>query len=290
VAAEWDGPAVPRWHHFVVPFVAPMLLATAREWIGSEDFALEPKWDGFRMLAARDGAQARCWSRHGTEMSAGVGAVLAELRDLLPHSTVVDGELVVLARAANGDVGQDFNKVGRTVFGRQSHALTFVVFDTLQVAGQDLTRRPWHERRSALEDLLAPGGQRVILTDVFAASESVHDDLVALGFEGSVLKRRDGRYRPGQRSSTWRKVKARSRCSAVIEAAARDRESGVVERVGCRAADDPQRLTWAVVWDPALRRELTRDVTVAVGRHADLAYTHRTVAGALREARLTALR
>ena len=174
-----------------------MLLATAREWTGGENWALEPKWDGFRMLAALDGGKMRCWSRHGTQMTSGVGDVLAELRDLVPDKTVLDGELVVLARAANGDVGQDFNKVGRTVFGRQSHALTFVVFDAPQVAGQKLAVRPWHERRAALEDLFAPGGQRVILTDVFAAATSVHDDLVALGFEGSVLKHRDGRYHPG---------------------------------------------------------------------------------------------
>jgi hypothetical protein len=74
-----------------------------------------------------------------------------------------------------------------------------------------------------------------------------------------------------------------------VEVAVADRVSGIVERVGCRAAHDPDRLTWAVVWSAAYRARLTRDPRSAIGRHAILSYTHCTVAGALREARLIAL-
>jgi hypothetical protein len=149
-----------------------------------------------------------------------------------------------------------------------------------------------HQRRVALEQILTPGGRRVILTDTFAPDEAVHRELLRLGFEGSVLKRRDGHYRPGERSSLWRKVKARSQYSAVLAVlavVARDRNSGLVERVGCHTAEDPERLPWAVVWDSSLRRQLTRQLDAAVGRAAVLTYTHRTIAGALREARLTGL-
>ena len=66
-----------------------------------------------------------------------------------------------------------------------------------------------------------------------------------------------------------------------------DRGTGIVERVGCRAADDPGRLTWATVWSAAHRGRLTRDPRAAIGREATVTYTHRTIAGALREARLT---
>jgi hypothetical protein len=104
-----------------------------------------------------------------------------------------------------------------------------------------------------------------------------------------VLKRRDGHYLAGQRSSSWRKHKTRARSAATVEVAIADRTSKIVERIGCRAADDPGRLTWAAVWHPAHRARLTRDPAGAVGRDATLTYTHRTVAGALREARLTGL-
>ncbi|MDP8908741.1 MAG: hypothetical protein M3N47_06410 [Chloroflexota bacterium] len=68
---------------------------------------------------------------------------------------------------------------------------------------------------------------------------------------------------------------------------ARDGSSGVVERVDCRTAEDPERVTRAVVWGGSLRRQLTRDLDVAVGRTAVVSCTYRTVAGGLQEARRT---
>jgi ATP-dependent DNA ligase len=60
------------------------------------------------------------------------------------------------------------------------------------------------------------------LIDVFDADRVVRDRLLALGFEGSVLKRRDGRYLPGRRSQSWRKLKTRSRASALDHRPAAD--------------------------------------------------------------------
>lgn len=58
--------------------------------------------DGYRMLAAVDGGRVRCWSRHRTELTGVVGDVVADLGELLPDGTLVDGELVALASAADG--------------------------------------------------------------------------------------------------------------------------------------------------------------------------------------------
>ncbi|MBW3607651.1 MAG: hypothetical protein KY463_04740 [Actinobacteria bacterium] len=46
-------------------------------------------------------------------------------------------------------------------------------------------------------------------------------------------------------------------------------------------------MTWSVVWGGSLRRQLTRDLDVAVGRTAVVSCTYRTVAGGLQEARRT---
>lgn len=79
----------------------------------------------------------------------------------LPLATyaLVDGELVALSSATNRDIEQDFDRLGETVFGRRNHALAFVVFDAPRVAGEQLGERPWHERRAALEEILAPGAR-----------------------------------------------------------------------------------------------------------------------------------
>ena len=91
------------------------------------------------------------------------------------------------------------------------------------------------------------------------------------------------------RSRAWRKLKTSSSIAAVVEVVAADGSSGIVERVGCRVADAPGQLTWSLVWSHALRAEPTHDPAGAIGRDATVTYTHRTVAGALREARLTTL-
>lgn len=270
------------------PPLAPMLLTSARTWPAGDGWVLEPKWDGYRMVASIGSGTARCWTRHGTRLTAGVAEILEDLGEL-PDDSVLDGELVALAPGADGRPGQDFNQLSGAVFGRHPTPLCFVIFDAPHLAGEQLTARPWHERRAALEATVNLS-RAVSLIDVLAATPKVHEGLLQLGFEGSVLKRRDGTYRPGQRSSTWRKLKTRSTTTAVIEVAARDRTSGVVERIGCRAADDPHRMTWAVVWSAAHRRDLTDDPAAAAGRAGEITYTHRTVTGALREARLTQLR
>jgi ATP-dependent DNA ligase len=267
--------------------LAPMLLTRAGEWPVGGDWALEPKWDGYRLIASVEGGRGRCWTRHGTELTSRLGGLVDELAELLPDRSVIDGELVALARGRDGEPGQDFDRLSRTIFGPADHDVCLVVFDALQLAGEQLTGRPWHERRRALEAVLPALGVAVSVIDVFDADPAIHDRLVALGFEGSVLKRRDGRYLPGRRSRAWRKLKTRSTTLAIVEIATADRCSGIVERVGCRAADDPDRLTWAIVWNPMLRARLTRDPSSAIGRKATVIYTHRTIAGALREARLT---
>jgi bifunctional non-homologous end joining protein LigD len=278
------------WRRVIISRVrplAPMLLTRASEWPAGGDWALEPKWDGYRLVASIEGGRARCWTRHGTELTSRMGALVDELAELLPDRSIIDGELVALARGPGGEPGQDFNRLARTIFGRARNDLWLVIFDAPELAGDQLAGRPWHERRSALEAALPASGATVSLIDVFDAEPTVHARLVALGFEGSVLKRRDGRYLPGRRSRAWRKLKTRSSTLAVVEVAAPDRCSGIVERVGCRAVDDPTRLTWAIVWNPVLRARLTGDPLRAIGRDAIVIYTHRTIAGALREARLT---
>jgi hypothetical protein len=48
-------------------------------------------------------------------------------------------------------------------------------------------------------------------------------------------------------------------------------------------------MTRAIVWSAQLRARLTRDPDSAAGRDVTVTYTHRALAGALREARLTGI-
>jgi bifunctional non-homologous end joining protein LigD len=125
----------------VIP-LAPMLLASAREWPAGGEWALEPKWDGYRFVAHIAGGRARCWTRHGTDITSRVRVVADELVELLPDRSVVDGELVALAPGPSGDVGQDFNRLWGTIFGRSDDWLSLVIFDAPVLAGEQLAARP----------------------------------------------------------------------------------------------------------------------------------------------------
>jgi hypothetical protein len=90
---------------------------------------------------------------------------------------------------------------------RGSPPLTLVAFDLLCLDGELTTTRPYVERRALLEGLGLTGpcwattpSFRLPGADVFTACREV-------GLEGVVAKRLKGRYRPGERSPDWIKIK-----------------------------------------------------------------------------------
>ena len=100
--------------------------------------------------------------------------------------------------------------------------LRFVAFDLLAVAGQDVRQRPWEERDARLREAL-PLCDRIRLVVSQPASRAAHDAIVALGFEGTVLKRPGSTYRAG-RNRAWIKLKAQFTTPAELRAVRQDRD------------------------------------------------------------------
>src|SRR5690242_16199354 len=84
------------------PPVAPMLARLARE-LPEGAWVYEPKWDGFRALAFRDGPDVDVRSRNDRRLTRYFPEVVAALRTIVADAFVLDGELVVA-----GDGGLDF--------------------------------------------------------------------------------------------------------------------------------------------------------------------------------------
>src|SRR3712207_7298742 len=88
--------------------------------------------------------------------------------------------------------------------------VTYLVFDLLAWDGEDLTGRPYAERRERL-DALALSGHRWAVTPWFRGGAGIGADVLAASrdnhLEGVVAKRLDSPYRPGVRGAEWRKVK-----------------------------------------------------------------------------------
>jgi len=172
-----------------------------------EDWAYEMKWDGYRAIVEVHGTRLRVHSRRGLDVTRRYPELAPLVGALGVDDVVLDGELVVL--------GVD----GRPSFAAiQQHRTpaTLMVFDVLRLDGRDLTGLPWSERRRVLErlDLHGPAWETpaVVEGDADAALATAQ----RLGLEGIVAKRLDATYRPGRRTTAWRKLKLRNRQELVV--------------------------------------------------------------------------
>lgn len=189
-------------------------------------FSYEPKWDGFRCIAARDGVRVDLWSRSRKPLTAYFPEVADAIRRHLPPRVVLDGELVV----RTGEPGAerlDWESLSRRIHPaarrvRARAALTpaeFVCFDLLALADVDLTVLPHSARRAALVRLFAgiPGGTGVHLTRATAdpaEARAWFDRFEGAGLDGVVAKPVDAPYTPGRR--TMLKVKHERTADAVV--------------------------------------------------------------------------
>ena len=81
-----------------------------------------------------------------------------------------------------------------------------MVFDVLRIGDRDVTGEPQDTRRDRLEDL-GVAHPRVAVPPRGDDAEVVLAIAGQRGLEGLVAKRRDAAYRPGERSSAWRKIR-----------------------------------------------------------------------------------
>lgn len=203
---------------------APMLSTAARRWPQGGEWVLQPKWDGFRLLIEVGvDRRVRAWSRNGASLTSRLGGLAASFADA-PARSVFDGELVVVSDRGRGPV-QDFAAVCRSVLRGDSAAaedLRFVAFDVLELGGEDVRTRPWRERDLRLSEAL-PRSRLIRRVKSVPATQAAHAAIVALGFEGTVLKRPSSKYRPG-RQRVWLKHKARYMANGVVLSVRRGRD------------------------------------------------------------------
>jgi ATP-dependent DNA ligase len=189
-----------------MPPVAPMLAKPAAA-IPSEQF-YEPKWDGFRSIVFRDGDDVEIGSRKERPMTRYFPEVVEAVRRSFPARAVIDGEIVVA-----GDGGLDFWALQQRIHpaARRVEMLAsatparFIAFDVLALGGEDLTGRPFVERRTALERALADAVAPIHLTPITRDEEIARawfERFEGAGLDGLIAKRPDLVYEPGKRVMT----------------------------------------------------------------------------------------
>jgi ATP-dependent DNA ligase len=189
----------------VMPPVAPMLAKLARELPRSEGLLYEPKWDGFRCVAFRDGSEVELGSRNERPLTRYFPELVEPIRASFPARAVIDGEIVIA-----GTQGLDFNALlqrihpaaSRVAMLAETTPASFVAFDLLALDDRDLRAEPFSVRRALLEEALRDCAPPVHLTPS-TTDPSVANDWFSrfegAGLDGVVAKRPDVSYREGER-------------------------------------------------------------------------------------------
>jgi ATP-dependent DNA ligase len=268
----------------VMPPVKPMLAKSVPEIpdVGH----VEPKWDGFRTIVFRDGDEVELGSRNERPMTRYFPEVVAAIKANTPSRCVIDGEIVVVL----GD-RLDFDALQQRIHPAASRVnllaeqtpASFIGFDLLAVGDEDLTGRPFGERRARLEQVLAGARPPVYCTPATGDLETGRqwfEMFEGAGLDGVVAKPLDGAYRPDKR--TMFKVK-HARTADCVVAGFRWHKAGDVvgslllglwtdgpaDHPGVGAADGPrlQHVGVSASFPMARRRELVDEL--APSRMAD---------------------
>jgi bifunctional non-homologous end joining protein LigD len=181
-------------------FVPPCLPTKAQQLPSGPLWRHEIKHDGFRVIARKNGAQVRLYSRPGNDLTHRFPMIVETLARLRSRSCIIDGEAV--ACDANGVTS--FNRVR---YRRYDESIFLYAFDLIELNGDDLRRDPLEGRKATLEIVLAKAGLGVRFNEHMEGDgETVFRHACKLGLEGIVSKRKDSTYRSG-RSPDWLKMK-----------------------------------------------------------------------------------
>ena len=171
-----------------------------------DSWLYEPKWDGFRALAFRDGDEVYLQSRDLKPLDRYFPELAPQIRELAAQRFVLDGEIVI----ATPDGALDFEALLLRIHPAASRVAmlagqtpaSFVAFDALARDEDDLRERPFSERRAALEELVVDAPASVHLTPATTDRDTATDwfnRFEGAGLDGVIGKRLDRPYRAGER-------------------------------------------------------------------------------------------
>src|SRR5205085_2348177 len=196
----------------------PMLAKRVDDLPTGSGFLFEPKWDGFRTLIFRDGAELFIQSRDEKPLNRYFPEVEAALLSQLPERCVLDGEIVIARNE-----GLDFEALQMRIHPAASRVkmlakeipASVVFWDLLALDDEDLRTQPLEQRRARLEKLsFTPPIHLTPATTDRATASDWFNRFEGAGLDGVMAKPLAGVYEPNKRSMF--KVKHKRTCECVV--------------------------------------------------------------------------
>jgi bifunctional non-homologous end joining protein LigD len=183
-------------------FVEPMKAAVNAAPPFNGLWLYEVKFDGFRVLAIKNGKEVELWSRNQKPLNERFPEVVKAVGKLPLKSFVIDGEVCAL------------DEHGRSSFqllqnqGETNHPVVYYAFDVLFEGAKDLRELPLTERKTRLDKILLKAADPIRASSCFVENpKNVLETMETVGAEGAIAKLLTSVYETGSRSGAWVKIK-----------------------------------------------------------------------------------
>jgi bifunctional non-homologous end joining protein LigD len=190
----------------------PMLAKYIDKPFDDKNWIFEYKWDGYRTISAIEKGKVKLFSRNHlsqNEQFPSVAKSLGKIND----SVIMDGEVVAV-----DEDGKHAFQLLQNFKSNKEGKLIYYVFDLLFLNGKELINFELKDRKELLKMLF----EKYKLEDVMLSPHfrekgiSLFEKAREKGMEGIIAKQLNGIYEPGQRSTSWLKVKAFLQQEAII--------------------------------------------------------------------------
>ena len=183
--------------------------------MGSE-FAVEPKYDGFRNQIHLENGKAQIFSRNLENMTHMFPDIIAAVKkEVKANSAIFEGEAI-----AYNPTTEEFLPFQETTKRRRKYAveefatklpLKLFAFDLLYLNGRDITSLSYKERRKKLSEIISNDGKILIAKEEILHSvdelKKMFEEQIAAGLEGVMVKKLDAPFKAGNRGFHWVKFK-----------------------------------------------------------------------------------
>ncbi|HEV2803816.1 MAG TPA: ATP-dependent DNA ligase [Chthoniobacterales bacterium] len=201
------------------PPLPPMEARSVDEIPVGDKWQYEPKWDGFRCIAFRDGDKVFLQSKAGQPLARYFPDVVEALQRLEAKRFVLDGELAIpIGGALSFDELQLrlHPAASRVQKLAAAHPALFIVFDLLgDTAGKSLLGLPLRERRQQLESFAAAnftkdGAVRLSPATADLKKAKKWFDKTGGDLDGVIAKLVDVPYASGERTAAMKVKQVRT--------------------------------------------------------------------------------
>ncbi len=177
--------------------------------------AAEPKFDGFRMQAHKDGDKVWLFSRRQENMTNMFPEVVEAVRKQVKlEKAILDGEAIGYDEKTGEYLPFQKTMQRKRKYGIEEmlkeNPLRLFVFDIIH-DGKEVAGKPFKQRRKILEKAIAEG-ETIRLTDQIITDDAKElqeffEDCISRGLEGIVAKDLNAPYTAGARKFAWIKLK-----------------------------------------------------------------------------------